>query len=68
MSSAHRACFIPDHLALWRPHLRRLVELLQARKIKSKIDPLELRGLESVATGVEHLHSGKSLGKVVVRF
>lgn len=62
-----RACFIPDHFEIWRPHLALLVELLQTGKIKAKIDPTELIGLESVAAGVEHLHSGRSRGKVVVR-
>ena len=46
-------------------HFLRLARLYAEGKLTSKVD-LSYRGLESIPDAVEYLHSGKSLGKVVV--
>ncbi|GMJ05602.1 hypothetical protein like AT1G49670 [Hibiscus trionum] len=50
----------------WKEHLTRLFHLYSSGKLKVVIDPKKFSGLDSVADAVEHLHSGKSTGKVVV--
>ncbi|KAE8667869.1 ARP protein (REF) isoform 2 [Hibiscus syriacus] len=50
----------------WKEHLIRLFHLYSSGKLKVVIDPKRFSGLDSVADAVEHLHSGKSTGKVVV--
>jgi prostaglandin reductase 3 len=49
-------------------HTARLVNLLQAGKLKPEIDPTEFRGIESIISAIEYLYSGQSQGKVVVHF
>lgn len=50
-----------------RRHLQRLCGLVQAGKLAVALDGTAFRGLGSVADAVEHLHSGRSSGKVVVQ-
>ncbi|PWA38502.1 Alcohol dehydrogenase, C-terminal [Artemisia annua] len=62
--------------AIWSPftayahlgqqHLDNLVHLFSVGKLKVAIDPQSFVGIQSVADAVEYLHSGKSVGKVVV--
>ncbi len=52
---------VPDHMA-------KLVELYQAGKLLVSVDPTPFNGVEQVVDAVEYLHSGKSSGKVIVRF
>jgi len=47
--------------------LGEMAELMNNGRIRATIDPTEFRGLESVAAAVDHLYSGKSRGKIVVR-
>lgn len=58
--------FLIQYAHLWQEHLDRLVNLFSSGKLKIAIDPKQFVGLHSVADAVEHLHSGKSAGKVVV--
>ncbi|KAL4319199.1 hypothetical protein GQ457_18G016520 [Hibiscus cannabinus] len=58
--------FLPQYSYLWKEHLDRLYNLYSSGKLKVGIDPKRFLGLQSVADAVEHLHSGKSSGKVVV--
>ncbi len=39
----------------------------EAGRLRVAIDPRVFLGVESVFDAVDHLHSGRSLGKVVVR-
>jgi NADPH-dependent curcumin reductase CurA len=48
-------------------YLSDLVGMLESKKITSVVDPTPFRGVENVASAVEYLHSGKSIGKVVVQ-
>ncbi|KAI9127937.1 hypothetical protein K1719_000930 [Acacia pycnantha] len=58
--------FLVQYGHLWRQHLDRLFDLYSAGKLKVAIDPKRFLGLQSVADAVEYLHSGQSVGKVVV--
>ncbi|XP_054786825.1 uncharacterized protein LOC129293048 isoform X2 [Prosopis cineraria] len=58
--------FLVQYSHLWRQHLDRLFDLYSMGKLKVAIDPKKFVGLQSVADAVEYLHSGQSVGKVVV--
>lgn len=53
--------------ALLAPHLTELVDLVLSGKLKVVIDPTRFVGIESCVDAVEHLYSGKSIGKVLVQ-
>lgn len=59
--------FLMHYSHLWRTHLERLYNLYSDQKLKVALDPKPFLGVKSVADAVEYLHSGQSLGKVVVR-
>ncbi|KAB2043300.1 hypothetical protein ES319_D01G006600v1 [Gossypium barbadense] len=62
-----QAGFVLTHYSrLMQKHLIRLFQLYSSGKFKVVIDPKRFSGLHSVSDAVEHLHSGKSTGKVVV--
>ncbi|KAG6534061.1 hypothetical protein ZIOFF_007942 [Zingiber officinale] len=72
--------FLIHYAHLWQEHLDKLFDLYSTGKLKVHsillahplvlhyvaVDPKRFNGLDSVADAVEHLHSGKSFGKVVV--
>ncbi|KAJ1700631.1 hypothetical protein LUZ63_000410 [Rhynchospora breviuscula] len=58
--------FLIQHAHLYQEHLDRLFDLHATGKLKVALDPTNFSGLSSVADAVEYLHSGKSVGKVVV--
>ncbi|GMH03280.1 hypothetical protein Nepgr_005119 [Nepenthes gracilis] len=58
--------FLVQYSGLWRQHLDKLFHLFSSGKLKVTIDPKSFVGLHSVADAVEYLHSGKSMGKVMV--
>ncbi|KAL5705428.1 15-hydroxyprostaglandin dehydrogenase (NAD(+)) [Ranunculus cassubicifolius] len=58
--------FLVQYAELWQQHLDTLFQLFASKKLKVIIDPKKFLGLSSVADAVEYLHSGKSVGKVVV--
>ncbi|KAJ3676992.1 hypothetical protein LUZ60_002716 [Juncus effusus] len=58
--------FLVQHAHLFQEHLDKLFDLYAAGKLKIAVDPTKFLGLSSVPDAVEYLHSGKSLGKVVV--
>jgi hypothetical protein len=59
--------FLPLHARHFRRHLARLVALRAAGKLHVALDPARFVGLERAPDAVEHLHSGRSLGKVVLQ-
>ncbi|CAM6102136.1 unnamed protein product [Calypogeia fissa] len=59
--------FLVDYTRLWREHTNRLAKLYLDGKLKVSLDPKPFVGLESVADAVEYLHSGRSVGKVIVQ-
>ncbi|KAJ4962191.1 hypothetical protein NE237_022130 [Protea cynaroides] len=58
--------FLIQYARLFQEHLDRLVHLFSSGKLKVTVDPKKFLGLKSVADAVEYLHSGRSVGKVVV--
>ncbi|XP_059449614.1 uncharacterized protein LOC132180722 [Corylus avellana] len=58
--------FLVHYSHLWQQHLDRLFNLFSMGKLKIAVDPKRFLGLHAVADAVEYLHSGKSVGKVVV--
>lgn len=58
--------FLVQYANLWQQHLDKLVNLYSMGKLKVAVDPKQFLGLNSIADAVEYLHSGKSVGKVVV--
>ncbi|GMP38259.1 hypothetical protein CsSME_00009579 [Camellia sinensis var. sinensis] len=58
--------FLVQYSHLWQPHLDKLFHLYSLGKLKVAVDPKKFLGLHSVANAVEYLHSGRSVGKVVV--
>ncbi|KAE9597258.1 putative 15-hydroxyprostaglandin dehydrogenase (NAD(+)) [Lupinus albus] len=58
--------FLVQYGHFWQEHLDKLFNLYSTGKLKVSVDPKKFNGLHSVADAVEYLHSGKSVGKVVV--
>jgi prostaglandin reductase 3 len=67
-SASLRGMFLLHFVKQVPEHMAKLVELYQAGKLQIAVDPTRFAGVEQVADAVEYLHSGKSSGKVVVRF
>ncbi|KAM7297101.1 prostaglandin reductase 3 [Ixodes scapularis] len=65
--------FMSHYYHMYPEYMARLNNMLQVGKIVPKVDfginddGGELKGLEGCIRGVEYLHSGKSIGKVVVK-
>ncbi|KAI3445998.1 hypothetical protein Pfo_002663 [Paulownia fortunei] len=58
--------FLVQYAHLWQEHLDKLVDLCSSGKLKVAVDPKTFLGIHSVADAVDYLHSGESVGKVVV--
>ncbi|XP_042009651.1 prostaglandin reductase-3-like isoform X3 [Salvia splendens] len=58
--------FLVQYAHFWQEHLDKLMDLYTSRKLKVIVDPKTFVGVHSVADAVNYLHSGKSVGKVVV--
>ncbi|BFG41800.1 hypothetical protein CerSpe_280740 [Prunus speciosa] len=58
--------FLLQYSHFWQEHLDKLFHLFSMGKLKVSLDPKQFLGVHSVADAVEYLHSGKSVGKVVV--
>ena len=46
---------------------RRLYEMFEQGRIRAVIDPVPFSGLESIPDAIDHMLSGRSTGKVVVK-
>lgn len=58
--------FMPAYADLFPEHMQQMVKALREGKLVVKVDDAGLCGLEQVASGVEYMHQGKNLGKVVI--
>ncbi|KAA8536188.1 hypothetical protein F0562_028666 [Nyssa sinensis] len=58
--------FLIQYSHLWQQHWTNFFIFSHWGKLKVAIDPKRFLGLHSVADAVEYLHSGRSVGKVVV--
>ena len=59
--------YLPAYTRHFQKTLARLCELVETGKLKVTVDPSGPYTLETAADAVEHLQSGKSVGKVVVK-
>lgn len=66
-SASLHGFFLPHFADHFAPHMRRLMQLQKRGELHVAIDSKEFHGIESIPDAVEHLHSGQSRGKVVVR-
>ena len=66
-SASVRGMFLNHYLRHAPEHLMKLIELYRSGQLNIKIDPISYVGIDSIVDAVEHLHSGKSQGKVMVR-
>ncbi|KAL1561044.1 15-hydroxyprostaglandin dehydrogenase (NAD(+)) [Salvia divinorum] len=58
--------FLVHYAHFWQEHLDKLMDLYTSGKLKVIVDPKTFLGVHSVADAVNYLHSGHSVGKVVV--
>ena len=58
--------FLPQYARLFPYHMRKLFAMLKAGQLHVAIDATPFVSLDAVAAAVDHLHSGRSQGKVVV--
>ena len=58
--------FLVQHARLFPYHMRKLFAMLKAGQLHVAIDATPFVSLDAVAAAVDHLHSGRSQGKVVV--
>ncbi len=66
-SASVRAFFLPHFFRHYYAHTKRLFQLIGDGKLHVAVDPTPYEGLAAIPDAVEYLHSGKSMGKVVVR-
>ncbi len=66
-SGSIRAFFLPHFVRDYREHVQKLVGLMQGGQLRVEIDQTDFEGVGQVVEAVEHLHSGASRGKVVVK-
>lgn len=59
--------FLVHYVRMYQQHIDKLYDLYSSGKLKISIDSKKFVGVHSVAGAVEHLQSGKSVGKVVVQ-
>ena len=67
-SASIRGMFLNHWFNHTPEYMPKLISLIAQDQLQITIDPTEFQGVESVVDAVEHLHSGQSRGKVVVRF
>ena len=66
--SASVRAFINQHYESFHPEAaNRLIGMYQRKELEVFVDPVPFVGLEDVPNAVQHLLSGKNLGKVVVK-
>jgi NADPH:quinone reductase-like Zn-dependent oxidoreductase/short-subunit dehydrogenase involved in D-alanine esterification of teichoic acids len=58
--------FLPMYAVHFKWHLAQLSDAFESGKLHVELDPSRFVGLEAVFDAVEHLQSGKSMGKVFV--
>ncbi|KAI9913434.1 hypothetical protein PsorP6_005690 [Peronosclerospora sorghi] len=66
--SASLRGFISIHYRhLFHPHMERLFQLIEEKKLVSGVDPQKFEGLESVADAIDYMYARQNVGKVVVK-
>jgi hypothetical protein len=67
-SASVRGFFLPHFAEHFRSHMNKLLRQYRSSSLDIAIDDATFEGVEAVPDAVEHLQSGESMGKVVVRF
>lgn len=67
-SASLRGMFLMHFIRQVPEHMTKLLELYNAGQLQPAVDPTVFQGVDAVVDAVEYLHSGKSSGKVVVKF
>jgi len=67
-SASVEGFFLLHFARKFKQHLRKLTHLSRSGQLKIALDPVPFAGIGAVVPAVEHLHSGKSQGKVIVSF
>ena len=67
-SASLRAMFLLHYIKQVPEEMRKLVELYKDGKLKAEVDPKLFKGVDQAVDAVEYLHTGRSTGKVVVKF
>jgi NADPH-dependent curcumin reductase CurA len=67
-SASVRGFFLPHFAEHFRSHMNKLLRQYRGGTLDIAIDDSVFEGVEAVPDAVEHLQSGESIGKVVVRF
>jgi NADPH-dependent curcumin reductase CurA len=57
---------MPAYSNLFPAHMKEMVRALREGKLVVKVDDAGLYGLDQIASGVEYMHQGKNMGKVVI--
>lgn len=66
-STALLGFFLPMYASHFKRHLGKLLAALEAGKLQVALDPGNFEGIEAVFDAVDHLQSGRSMGKVYVK-
>ena len=67
-SASVRGFFLPHFAEHFRSHMNKLLRQHRSGSLDIAIDDAVFEGVSAVPDAVEHLQSGESMGKVVVRF
>jgi NADPH-dependent curcumin reductase CurA len=67
-SASVRGFFVLHYQQYFAAHLARLFELYSQGKLKVMVESTEFKGLDAVKAAYDYLHSGKSMGKVVITY
>lgn len=67
-SASIRSFFLFHFQKYYAAHLTRLLELYAQGQLKVMVEPVEFKGLDAIKPAYDHLHSGKSSGKVVITY
>eukprot|EP01098_Paradermamoeba_levis_P011289 TRINITY_DN482_c0_g1_i1.p1 TRINITY_DN482_c0_g1~~TRINITY_DN482_c0_g1_i1.p1 ORF type:complete len:406 (-),score=155.09 TRINITY_DN482_c0_g1_i1:120-1235(-) len=66
-SSSIRGFFLNHYVPQWKPHLTKLIQQVQEKKVVPVVDETnQFYGLEDVANAIDHMFQGKNIGKVYV--
>lgn len=67
-SASIRSMFLLHYIRQVPEIMTELVNLYETGNLRAAVDPTPFQGVDAVVDAVEYLHSGRSSGKVVVRF
>ncbi|TYZ54409.1 hypothetical protein PybrP1_008130 [[Pythium] brassicae (nom. inval.)] len=66
-SASLRGFISSNHSEHLKPHIVRMLGLIQEGKLKVEVDPTEFKGLEAIPEAIDYLFAKKNLGKLAVK-